>query len=332
MVSSVNSSLTNTASSDSPVSESSSQSNQFENTSSAITSQRMAVTSVAASIGPMMLEVIDDDEEPPFRPFNYEPQPMALTSIVAVSAPIGPMMLEVIDDDEEPPFRPFNYEPQPKALTPIAAVSASIGATLEVIDDDEEPPFRPFYNGPTHPTSEETMAVMETTTLAEVDAPPNAPFISEKIEDGDAESEEEDSIVVPPTLMLEDEREAQCKSTFTRLGQDLLVVDHRGNDGSDDPSQDPVNHNDDRSSDSTFRVPASALLTELEPEEVITAIQPEPWCKQNPPRLLILCAAIVVVVTVAIVLVSTLDMSNESYGVFNSVAPSSEPSLPPLVQ
>jgi hypothetical protein len=208
---------------------------------------------------------------------------------------------------------------------------------LEVINDYEEPPFRPINNEPTHPTSEETAAVMETTTLAGVDALPNAPYKSEKIEDGGAESLKEDSIVVPPTVMLKDERGAQCQSTFTRLGQVLLVVDHRGNRGSDDPSHDPVNHNGDRSSDSTFRVPAAALLMEQEPEEDIVATQPEPWWEKKSPRLILCAAAVLVVATLAIVLVSTLDMSNDepptaSYGVFNSVAPSSEPSLPPLVQ
>jgi hypothetical protein len=68
-------------------------SNEFENTLSAINSQLMAVTSiiaVSAFIGPMMLDVIDDDEEPQFRQFKYESQPEAVSSNVAVSASIGP--------------------------------------------------------------------------------------------------------------------------------------------------------------------------------------------------------------------------------------------------
>jgi hypothetical protein len=137
--------------------------------------------------------------------------------------------------------------------------------------------------------------------------------------------------------MLEDGQGAQCQSAFARLGQGLLVVDHRGNRGSDDLSHDPVNHNDDRSSDSTFRVSAAAVLMEQEPEEVISATQLEPWWKRNRPRLILCAVTVLVVVTLAIVLVSTLGISNDelpaaSYGVFNSVSPSSEPSLPPIVQ
>jgi hypothetical protein len=107
---------------------------------------------------------------------------------------------------------------------------------------------------------------METTTLANVAALLRAPYTSDNIEDGGVESPEEESIVVPSTVMLDDE---QSQFNFAGLGRVILVDDHGGNQRSDVPSHDPINHNDDRGSDSTFRVSAAALLTEQEQQEVI---------------------------------------------------------------
>ena len=146
---------------------------------------------------------------------------------------------------------------------------------------------------------------METTTLANVDGLISAP--SDKIEEGGVEIVEEESIdIVPSTVTLDDEREVQYG-----LERVFSVVDHGENQGSDDPSHDLVNHNDDPGSDSTFRVPAAAVLTEQEPEEVMNATQSEPWWKRNRSWLILCAATVLVVLILAIVLVLTLDTSND---------------------
>ncbi len=181
---------------------------------------------------------------------------------------------------------------------------------MEVIDDDEGPPH-PFIDVDDPAPSkaildvEPAVAAMEAAAPAALgdDVPPvTVSFDSGSIEDR-AMNEEEDSMVVPPSVMTEDERPRR-RAAEPPSSRVLSFVHHRGNRGSatatDDARRDDDVNPANRGSDSTYRVPVAALVTDRDSGETVVATHLEPWWKQRRTVLLLFAAIVFVAVAIAL--------------------------------
>ena len=184
---------------------------------------------------------------------------------------------------------------------------------LEVIDDDEGPPS-PFIDVDVDDLAplKSILDVIPAVAMGD-DVPPTpitARSDSDSIEDR-AINGEEDSIVVPPSVMTEDERPNRRLTAPSPSSRALSFVNHRAHRGNaaattNDARRDDVDPGANRGSDSIHCVLVAALVTDRDSGETaltgetILATRLEPWWKQR--RSVILLCAVIVFVTVAIVL------------------------------